>query len=56
MFSINITNVYTPINKIQFYIINTNIFFLFYLVDINKLEVYYNNIQDILVTYTKEYL
>jgi hypothetical protein len=54
MSSIGIANIYTPIGKIQFYIVDTNIFFLLCLVDINKLQMYYNNIRDVLVTRTRE--
>jgi hypothetical protein len=56
MFSISTANIYTPISEIQFYIIDTNILFLLYLVDIDKLQIYYNNIRDVLVTRTREIL
>ena len=52
--SIGTTNIYTLIGEVQFYIINANIPFLLCLADMDKLQVYYNNIQDILVTHTRE--
>ena len=52
--SIGTTNVHTPIGEVQFHIVNANTPFLLYLVDIDKLQVYYNNIWDVLVTRTKE--
>ena len=51
---IDTANIYTLIGEVQFYIINANIPFLLCLVDIDKLQMYYNNIRDVLVTYTKE--
>jgi hypothetical protein len=37
MSSIGIANIYTPIGEVQFYIVDTNIPFLFCLADIDKL-------------------
>jgi hypothetical protein len=54
MSSIGTANIYTPIGEVQFYIVDANILFLFCLVDIDKLQVYYNNIRDVLVTRTRE--
>jgi hypothetical protein len=53
-FSIDTANIHTLIDKVQFYIVDTNIPFLLYLTDIDKLQMYYNNIQNILVTCTRE--
>jgi hypothetical protein len=52
--SIGTANIYTLISEVQFHIINANIPFLLCLVDIDKLQVYYNNIWDVLVTHTRE--
>ena len=40
----------------QFYIIQANILFLLCLVDIDELQVYYNNLKNVLITRTKEVL
>ena len=42
------------IGKMQFYIIQANILFLLCLADIDELQVYYNNLKNILITRTKE--
>jgi hypothetical protein len=44
MFSIGTINIYTLIGKVQFYIVNASTPFLLCLADIDKLQVYYNNI------------
>ena len=41
------------ISNIKFYIIKANIPFLLYLIDINTIKVYYNNLKNILITLTK---
>jgi hypothetical protein len=51
---IGTANVYTPVGQVEFYMVNTSTPFLLYLADMNKLRVYYDNIQDVLVTPTKE--
>jgi hypothetical protein len=54
--TIRIITLYIFISDIQFYIINVIIPFLFLLIDIDKLKVYYNNIQDVFITNLKEIL
>jgi hypothetical protein len=54
MSSIDTANIHTLIDRIQFYIVNANISFLLCLADIDKLQIYYNNIQNILVICTRE--
>jgi hypothetical protein len=54
--SIGTTNVHTLIGEVQFHIVDANTPFLLCLADIDKLQVYYNNIQDVLVTCTREVL
>jgi hypothetical protein len=53
-FSIGTTNVHTLIGEVQFHIVDANTPFLLCLVDMDKLQVYYNNIWDVLVTRTRE--
>ena len=48
--SIGTANVHTPIGEVQFHIVNANTPFLLCLADMDKLQVYYNNIQDVLVS------
>jgi hypothetical protein len=54
MSSIDTANIHISIDEVQFYIVNANTSFLLCLADIDKLQIYYNNIQDILVTCTRE--
>jgi hypothetical protein len=54
--SIGTANVHTPIGEVQFHIVDANTPFLLCLADMDKLQVYYNNIQDVLVTRTGEVL
>src|SRR5271167_2038900 len=54
MSSIGTTNVHTSIGEVQFHIVNASTPFLLCLADMDKLQVYYNNIQDVLVTRTGE--
>jgi hypothetical protein len=42
--SIGTANVHTPIGEVQFHIVDANTPFLLCLADIDKLQVYYNNI------------
>jgi hypothetical protein len=42
--SIGTTSVHTPIGEVQFHIVDANTPFLLYLVDMDKLQVYYNNV------------
>jgi hypothetical protein len=52
--SIGTANVHTPIGEVQFHIVDANTPFLLCLADMDKLQVYYNNIRDVLVTRTRE--
>ena len=52
--SIGTTNVHTPIGEVQFHIVDANTPFLLCLADMDKLQVYYNNVRDVLVTRTRE--
>src|SRR5271170_5765081 len=52
--SIGTANVDTPIGEVQFHIVDANTPFLLCLADMDKLQVYYNNIKDVLVTRTRE--
>ena len=52
--SIGTANVHTPIGEVQFHIVDASTPFLLCLADMDKLQVYYNNIQDVLVTRTGE--
>jgi hypothetical protein len=49
-------DIITPIGKIQFYIIHADTPFLLYLVDIDRLQIYYNNLRNVIITHTKEVL
>ena len=54
-FSINLTaliksvTVKTPISLVDFYIVKADTPFLLYLADIDRLQVYYNNVTDTIV-------
>jgi hypothetical protein len=48
--SIGTANVHTPIGEVQFHIVDANTPFLLCLADMDKLQVYYNNVRDVLVT------
>jgi hypothetical protein len=52
--SIRTIDIITPIGKIQFYIIYTDTPFLLYLVDIDRLQIYYNNLKNVIITRTKK--
>jgi len=54
--SIKTADVVTPIGKIQFYIIHTDTPFLLCLVDIDRLQIYYNNLRNVIITHTKKVL
>ena len=47
---IKLAKVVTPISIIKFYIIKVNTPFLLYLADIDYLQVYFNNLKNILIT------
>jgi hypothetical protein len=52
--SIGTADINTPIGKVQFHIVEASTPFLLCLADMDKLQVYYDNIRDVLVTRTKE--
>jgi hypothetical protein len=54
--SIRTIHINTPIGKISFHVVQADIPFLLCLADIDELQVYYNNLKNILVIYTKEVL
>ena len=54
--SIKIIDINSPVNKIQFYIIKADTPFLLYLVDMDRLYIKYNNLKDVIITYTKKVL
>jgi len=54
--SIRTADIVTPIGKIQFYIIHIDTPFLLYLADIDRLQIYYNNLRNVIITYTKKVL
>ena len=54
--SIGFIKVATPINTVEFYIIKVNTPFLLYLADIDNLQVYFNNLKNILITPLKTVL
>jgi len=52
--SIKTTDIVTPIGKIQFYIIYIDTPFLLCLADIDRLQIYYNNLRNVIITRTKK--
>jgi hypothetical protein len=52
-FSIGTVEVNSPIGKVHFHVVHANTPFLLCLADINSLQVYYNNLKDIIIIYTK---
>ena len=48
--SIGTTNVYTPIGEVEFHVVEASTPFLLCLADMDRLQVYYNNTRDVLVT------
>src|SRR6266567_797487 len=46
---IRLVTVKTPIGLVDFYIVKADTPFLLYLVDIDRLQVYYNNVMDTLI-------
>jgi hypothetical protein len=52
--SIGTAHVQTPIGKIQFHVVQADTPFLLCLADMDELQVYYNNLRNVLVTRTKE--
>ena len=55
-FSIGSITINTLVGNIKFYIIKANTPFLLYLIDIDTLKVYYNNLKNVLVTPIKSVL
>ena len=54
--SIRTADVVTPIGKIQFYIVYIDTPFLLYLADMDRLQIYYNNLRNVVITHTKKVL
>jgi len=54
--SIGTADIITHIGKIQFYIIYIDTPFLLYLADIDRLQIYYNNLRNVIITHTKKVL
>ena len=44
------------VGKVQFHIIKADTPFLLYLVDMDRLYIKYNNLKDVIITYTKKVL
>jgi hypothetical protein len=53
---IRTVHVNTPIGKIPFHIVRADTPFLLCLADMDELQVYYNNLKNVLITHTKEVL
>jgi hypothetical protein len=53
-FLIRTVYIETSIDKIQFHVIQADTLFLLCLADIDELQVYYNNLKNILITYTRK--
>jgi len=51
--SIRTIDVNSPIGKVQFYIIKADTPFLLCLADIDRLYIKYNNLKNVIITYTK---
>jgi hypothetical protein len=51
-FSIGTVEVNSPIGKVYFHVVHANTPFLLCLVDMDSLQVYYNNLKDIIITCT----
>ena len=51
---IKFINIATPIGRIEFHIVKTDTSFLLCLVDLDRLKVYFNNVDNILVSKKKE--
>ena len=54
--SIKTIDVNSLIGKVQFYIIKADTPFLLCLADIDRLYIKYNNLKDVIITYTKKVL
>ena len=54
--SIKTIDVNSLVGKVQFYIIKADIPFLFCLADMDRLYIKYNNLKDVIITYTKKVL
>ena len=54
--SIKTININSLVGKVQFYIIKADTPFLLYLVDMDRLYIKYNNLKDVIITYTKKVL
>ena len=54
--SIKTIDINSLVGKVQFYIIKADTPFLFYLVDIDRFYIKYNNLKDVIIIYTKKVL
>ena len=54
--SIKTIDINSLVGKVQFYIIKADTSFLLYLVDMDKLYIKYNNLKNVIITYTKKVL
>ena len=54
--SIKIIDVNSLVGKVQFHIVEVDTLFLLYLVDMDRLYIKYNNLKDVIITYTKKVL
>jgi len=54
--SVGTIDVNSPIGKVQFYIIIADTPFLLCLVDMDRLYIKYDNLKDVIITYTKRVL
>jgi len=52
--SIRTADVVTPIGKIQFYVVYIDTPFLLCLADIDRLQIYYNNLRNVVITCTEK--
>ena len=52
--SIKTIDINSPIGKIQFYIVKADTPFLLCLADMDRLYIKYDNLKDIIITYTKK--
>jgi hypothetical protein len=52
--SIKTININSPVGKVQFYIIKADTPFLLCLADMDRLHIKYNNLKDVIITYTKK--
>ena len=54
--SIGTADITSPIGKVQFHIVHTDTLFLLCLVDIDRLQIKFNNLKNVIITYTQKML